>query len=52
MGKHIQLEVDEDEYEQLKELKEEHGVTWFGMLRNGAIHLNNCKDDLLKVEQD
>lgn len=52
MGKHIQLEVDEQDYEQLKELKDEHGVTWFGMLRNGAIHLDKCQDSLAEITTD
>ncbi|AFZ73400.1 hypothetical protein [Natronobacterium gregoryi] len=36
----VYVEMDnEEQYEQLKELKKKHGVTWKGMLLQGAKRL-------------
>jgi hypothetical protein len=32
MGKSIQIDVSDDEYERLETVKEAHGLTWRGML--------------------
>lgn len=46
MGTHVQIEIDEENYEKLKEVKDKHGVTWYGMLRSGGLHLENCQQEL------
>lgn len=46
MGTHVQVEIEDDKYEQLRKLKDKHGVTWYGMLRSGALHLESCQQEL------
>lgn len=39
MGKRIQFEVSDSEYEELKDIKDEYGLTWKGMVVSGANNL-------------
>ena len=40
MSKYINVEVsDEDQYDRLKRVKDEHGLTWRGMLIHAADDL-------------
>lgn len=41
MAKNIHVIVDDDDHEWLKRLKEEHGLTWKGML----FHAGNDLED-------
>ncbi|WP_436348892.1 hypothetical protein [Natronorubrum sp. FCH18a] len=36
----LNIDVDEDEYDRLKEVKEANGLTWKGMLLQGAKSLD------------
>ena len=39
--KNINIEVDEDQYESLKETKKRHGLTWRGMLLHAQRELDS-----------
>lgn len=39
MGKRIQFEVDQSEYEDLEEIKDKYGMTWKGMVVTAANEL-------------
>ena len=39
--KNINIEVDEDQYESLKETKQRHGLTWRGMLLHAQRELES-----------
>lgn len=39
MAKNIHLVVDDDEHERLKRIKNDHGLTWKGMLLHAAEDL-------------
>jgi len=34
--RHVRIELDESEYRWLKDYKEEHGLTWEGVLKAGV----------------
>ncbi|MFB1066269.1 hypothetical protein [Natrinema sp. H-ect4] len=36
----LNIEVDQDEYDRLSEIKDAHGLTWKGMLLQGAKSLD------------
>lgn len=36
----IRFTVDDDQYEQLKEIKERNGLTWKGMMLQAAKHID------------
>jgi len=36
----LNIEVDQDEYDHLSEIKDAHGLTWKGMLLQGAKSLD------------
>ncbi|SDK05562.1 hypothetical protein [Natronorubrum texcoconense] len=36
----LNIEVDQDEYDRLSEIKDAHGLTWKGMLLQGARSLD------------
>lgn len=36
MAKRVQIRLNEDEHEELKEIKNNHGMTWKGILISGA----------------
>jgi len=38
---HINFEVDEEQYESLKETKKRHGLTWKGMLLHAQRELDS-----------
>ncbi|WP_170972399.1 hypothetical protein [Natronorubrum halophilum] len=39
MAKNIHFVVDDDEYERLDRIKNEHGLTWRGMVKHAANDL-------------
>lgn len=40
MTNHISIQVEnDDQYERLQEIREKYGVTWKGLLIQGAFHL-------------
>ncbi len=39
--KNINIEVDEEQYESLKETKKRHGLTWKGMLLHAQRELDS-----------
>lgn len=42
----INFEVDDDQFESLKETKKRHGLTWKGMLLYAQRHLESgCHDE-------
>lgn len=41
MGIEIRFEVPEEQYEQLKTLKEQRGYTWKGLMLEGAKRLDS-----------
>jgi len=36
MGKRIQFKIEDSEYKELKEIKDDYGLTWKGMVVRGA----------------
>ncbi|WP_267877942.1 hypothetical protein [Natrinema versiforme] len=36
----LNIEVDQDEYDRLREIKDAHGLTWKGVLLQGAKSLD------------
>jgi len=36
MTKRVQIRLDDNEYQELKEIKNNHGMTWKGVLLSGA----------------
>lgn len=41
--KEIRFEIEDEQYERLRELKQRHGLTWKGMLLQGAKRLDSGK---------
>ncbi|MHC3439635.1 hypothetical protein ACYJ1Y_16465 [Natrialbaceae archaeon A-gly3] len=41
----INFEVDDDQYERLKETKKRHGLTWKGMMLHAQRELDSEGDD-------
>lgn len=39
--KEIRFEIEDEQYERLRELKQRHGLTWKGMLLQGAKRLDS-----------
>ena len=39
--KEIRFEIEDEQYERLRELKQHHGLTWKGMLLQGAKRLDS-----------
>lgn len=37
----IRFEIEDEQYERLRKLKEHHGLTWKGMLLQGAKRLDS-----------
>ena len=40
MAKHINVKVDDEEYQELSNLKEKHGLTWYGLLIAGGRYVD------------
>ena len=52
MTNHISIKVeDDDQYEYLQEVRERYGVTWKGLLVQGAFHLES-QDRTLEEGED
>lgn len=41
MVKRVQIRLDETEHEELKDIKNKHGMTWKGILISGADKVTN-----------
>ena len=43
MSKHINIELNDEDYERLKNVKKENGLTWYGMLQRAERFLEDTE---------
>lgn len=49
MAKHISIELSEEEHNRLSDIKDDYGLTWFGMLRVAGDYLDEDEQDIVNA---